>query len=221
MWNDEIVKARFVEAADTERRLPNRKLSTASGYWPTYNYENDDMRGWDQQARDDHLEKVAGRKPATSGQVTRHEECLNWTINLISLEERRKLVWAWAFCKANDRDFGKECQRRGWARPTAYRRLTAVFNSIADQLRNNNVMLRMPADRWARQESQDRVDECVTIKNSARAVPLHTPSFFISEKSKDMLTTPKAVAAFVAHVENVNDNRRKALIRRFVHAVDA
>lgn len=210
MWTPEIVKARFHEAAEVECRLPNRGLSTASGFWPAYHYEKEDMKGWDQQAYDDHMEKVSGRKPATSDQVTRHEECLNWTINLIELEDRRHLIWAWAHCKASDRDFGTECNRRGWARPTAYRRLNALFRSISDKLSNSNVLLRMPSDKYARQISGEMAinsqDAVLHDSTSSTAIP-NIP--FRAEKPRDLLNTEEAIEQFQKHLNRENARRRK------------
>ena len=45
-WTVEIVRARFVEACDTERRMPRGRTGSAMGYWPSYQHTFEDMAGW-------------------------------------------------------------------------------------------------------------------------------------------------------------------------------
>lgn len=48
IWTGDLIKARFVEAAATERRLPAARLapSATSGWWPEFKYSVADMNGW-------------------------------------------------------------------------------------------------------------------------------------------------------------------------------
>lgn len=209
----EVIRARFVEAAFTERYLANAMMPTARGYWPVMLRDAEDYKGYDDQAWLDNASKRLGR--ASSAAISRHQECLDWTGDLIHDEKRRHIVWTWAFCKANGWDFGASCVKRGWARPTAYRRLMASIDAISVHFDISGVVVRLPDDKWLRQDDHTDVDDCATVKNYERTPLPFTPPAFISEKSTDMLTTPEAIEAFVAHIEDVNSARRRMQARRF------
>lgn len=212
MWDTEIVKARFVEAADTEKFLPRDRVGTASGFWPQFLHDAEDRKGWDDQARLDNATTWRGR--ASAGALTRHQECLDWTIAHLKDEKRRHIIWAWAFCKATGRDFGAHCKKRGWVRQTAYRRLNDAIERITRQLSNSNCLLLMPHENYMRLFAQ-RPLESMQREETSVAPPMTTPAAFISEKSTDLLKTPEAVLAFVEHLESVNASRREMLYRRF------
>ncbi|WP_156927823.1 hypothetical protein [Bradyrhizobium sp. Tv2a-2] len=126
--------------------------------------------------------------------------------------DRRELIWAWARWAADvdPRPFSKICDHNGWARATAYARLERLWDHLLFNFGNAFIPFRPAADRWARLASQPivineaRVADCAPVKHAA----------FISEKSTDTLKTPDAIAAFVAHLEDVNEHRRRALVKR-------
>jgi hypothetical protein len=134
-----VIRARFVEAAFTERFLATEMAPSARGCWPEFFHDEEDQKVWDDAARLDNAAKWKGR--ASTGAISRHQECLDWTANLIHDEKRRPIVWAWAFCKVNGWDFGARCVKRGWARPTAYRRLTALIDAISEHFRIRSVLV--------------------------------------------------------------------------------
>lgn len=203
----EVIRARFVEAAFTERYLPNANLPSANGFWPVMLRDAEDYKGYDDQAWLDNAARKYGR--ASIGAVSRHQECLDWTTKLIHDEKRRHIVWAWAFCKANGWDFGSRCIKRGWARPTAYRRLTASIDAISEHFRMSTVLVRLPDDKWLRHETHSMACSSGAIDTRADAVePIpHKP--FLTEKSRDLLTTPEAVADFAKALERRNARMRK------------
>ena len=93
----EVIRARFVEAAFTERYLANAMAPTGRGYWPVFLHDAEDRKGWDDAARLDNAAKWKGR--ASTGAVGRHQECLDWTAELIHDEKRRHIIWSWAFAR--------------------------------------------------------------------------------------------------------------------------
>ena len=207
-YEPEVIRARFVEAAFTERFLPTAALPHSRGYWPQFFHDQEDKDGWDDAARLENASRSKGR--ASLGAVSRHQECLDWTRIIISDEKRRHIVWAWSFCKANDWDFGSRCAKKGWARPTAYRRLTASIDAISSHLRMSGVVVRLPDDKWLRHETPPMA--CISstlgdVDEAPRAVKF-TPGYR-TEPSRDLLTTPEAVADFAKSLERRNARMRK------------
>jgi hypothetical protein len=54
-----------------------------------------------------------------------------WTAERIPDEKTRKIVWAFAFCRAHKRDFGKVCHQKGWVKTTAYNRLNRTWDRLS------------------------------------------------------------------------------------------
>lgn len=208
VWTPEIIRARFVEAAHTEQFLPPALSPSSRGYWPEFFHDEEDKKGWDDAARLDNAEKRKGRAPM--GAISRHAECLQWTISILNDEKRRHIVWSWAFCRAKGWDFGSRCAKRGWKRPTAYRRLAASVEAIADNLNNTNVLLHLPDDKWLRHETPSMPSMCASeeTRDGGSAAIKFTPGFR-TEKSTDLLQTPEAVADFAKFLERQNARRRK------------
>lgn len=206
-YEPEVIRARFVEAAATERFLPTAKGPSAGGYWPAFFHDEEDKAGWDDAARLDNAEKWQGR--ASTGAISRHAECLNWTAELLEDEKRRHILWAWAFCRANSWDFGARCVRRGWARPTAYRRLTASIEAISANLRNSGLLVRLPEEKYLRHETPAMACISGTHEIRARTTTIKFTPAFRTEKSRDLLTSPEAIAEFTAHRDRVNADRRR------------
>jgi hypothetical protein len=152
-WTPEIVRARFVEAADTERFLPAPKIGSGGGYWPEFIHDREDREGWDDTARLENAARWKGRAPL--GAITRHAECLAWTASEMPDDRYRKLVWGFAFCRANKWDFGKLCDRKGWVKSTAYLRLDRTWQRLSLSFCKRNFLLRMPADRWVGHETEN------------------------------------------------------------------
>jgi len=197
MWTVEVVKARFFEAADVERRMMVKGIGGGGNAWPSYSYDKEDMAGWDDQAIADNLERWQGRKVTKSPEISRWEEVFfEWT-SMIP-KPRRVLVWRWAQCIASGRSFSKYCEDEGLVRATAYNRMERVFDNLTTRFRNEARFLRHPDEKWARQFEPDpasvssRMDEVVAKRHHPNPDKLH----FRSEAHHDRLTTPAAVAEF-------------------------
>lgn len=206
MWTPELTRARYVEAAFTERYLPAARGPSGKGYWPEFFYDQADKDGWDDAARLDNAAKWKGR--ASNGAISRHSECMDWTAERIGDDKRRQIVWAWAFCRANGWDFGARCVKKGWARPTAYRRLSASIEAITDSLNNDVILLRLPDDRWVRHERPIDVQRSGWLQNCDTSQAIKFSPGYRTEKSRDLLTSPEAIADFVKHRDLVNAERR-------------
>lgn len=207
MWTPEITRARFVEAAHTERFLPAALSPHGRGYWPAFFHDDVDKAGWDDAARLDNAEKSKGRAP--SGAISRHQECMVWTSERIGDMSRRQIVWAWSFCRANGWDFGARCSKRGWARPTAYRRLSAAIEGITHGLNNEGVLLRLPHERWLRQEEPNKACVSCTMDIRDSAQPIKIKPGYRTEKVRDLIRTEEDAGEFAKFLE-----RRNAIVRR-------
>lgn len=219
MWTPEIVRARFWEAAAMEKYLPSLRLPTGAGFWPRYEYEPEDREGWDDQAKQDDLLIWQGRGTAKVDALSRHQECLDWTVKYVDPKRpltvsRVKVMWMWARSKALSRDFGPQCRRLGIARQTAYRRLHEISEELSERHNMIRLLLRLPAEEFLRREGPEVVEEEDIIRGRDR-VHAQVHSAVVYERSIDTLSTPEAMAAFVSHLERVNKERSDARLRRF------
>lgn len=209
-WTSDIVKARFLESAETERYLPRPRMGTGAGFWPLHQYTKEDRDGWDDAARADNADMWARNRKLTREAISRHDECLVWSMTLLGNEAHRHIVWKWAFCQVNGWSFSEACKRRGWVRVTAYRRLQASFDRISVQLGTQSSVVRLPDEKWLLQDgpfSAIASGTAAEIDTASRAIKF-TPGIQF-EKSRDLLTTPQGVADFAAHLDAVNAERRK------------
>lgn len=210
MWNPDVVRARYLEAAETERYLPRPRMGTGAGFWPLHQYTAEDRDGWDDAARADNADLWARNRKLTREAISRHDECLIWSMTLLGNDSHRHIVWKWAFCQVNGWSFSEACKRRGWVRVTAYRRLQASFDLISGGLRTQQALVRLPAPEWLLQDEPKSTINCGTVarSNDVPTAIKFTPGYQ-TEKSRDLLTTPEAVADFIAHRDAVNAERRK------------
>ncbi|WP_031337056.1 hypothetical protein [Rhodopseudomonas sp. B29] len=143
MWTPEIVRQRFVEAADVERRLPRVRGPRAGSFWPGYGFTEKERAGWTEQDQAEDRQRWAERRAVTASELSRYSEVVGWTIDRIGTVEMRHLVWCFTFCQViPGRSFVSECNRRGWARSTAYARLERLWISLANTLGKAAVPLR-------------------------------------------------------------------------------
>lgn len=215
MWTPDIVKARFLEAADTEKLLPRPRVGNGAGFWPKHMYTQDDLDGWDQVARVDNADSWARNRKLTREAISRHDECLDWTIKLLDNERHRHIVWRWAFCQVNGWSFSEACKRRGWVRMTAYRRLDASFERIAEHLRLTGSWVRFPAQDWMLQVSGPSAISVIAQGDEVNAPSAikFTPGYR-TEPSTNLLKTEENVEDFAKHLDAVNAERRKMLERK-------
>jgi hypothetical protein len=134
MWTPEIVQARFVEAAQTESRLPLGGGSQSSGYWPAYVHTFEDMNGWGTKRLAEEREMRMKRIPPSAGAISRHTQVMEWTAELID-EDYRWLMWGMANCIASERSFSAWCKDQGLVRMTAYRRIERIREAISRNLK--------------------------------------------------------------------------------------
>jgi uncharacterized protein DUF6362 len=221
VWTPELVRARFIEAADTERRMPRvGAKGEISGFWPSYVHSFEEMSGWGTKRLAEERELRFRRIPPSAGAVTRFEEAMDWTANRIADETRRRLVWAFAHCRANEWSFSAKCKKEGWNRVTAYDRLNAVFRRLAKELDNDSVLLRMPDEKWVLQDApvsginsdmaaRGGGDDGLTLRvKSPRAVILP------GGDATDLLKSESDLKRFARHLRRVNKARRRERERR-------
>jgi hypothetical protein len=218
MWTPDIVKARFIEASEIERRMFVKGMTSGGNAWPTYRFDEEDMKGWDDQAKLDHLERWQGRKVTKSPELTRWEEVYFYWTPMIP-EKRRSLVWRWAQCIASGRSFSKYCEDKGLVRMTAYNRLEKVFENLTSVFLLEGRLMLLPDTMGALQD--DGPEACtehkMTVVAQKGSAPKHPP--FRTEKHRDMLGSPEAVSEFSKHLAQVNDVRRKARLRKALRGV--
>lgn len=204
MWTADDVRIRFIEAADTERFLPKPFTSTGKGFWPQTFYTEEDKEGWTEQDQAD----FAAQRPATrapAGAISRHAECMDWTATKIQDKMRRHLVWGYAFCRANKRDFGKMCDRRGWVKRTAYDRLHRLWDRVSGELLNNNIMFRPASEFWLAQETPVRAStQCKMAPDVAAPIAIpFTPAFY-TEKARDLILTGQDAENYASFLDERN-----------------
>jgi hypothetical protein len=211
MWDAEIVKMRFVDAYDIERRMRVKGGPGGAGNsWPSYAYDEDDMKGWKES---DQLDAVLRKKLVSSKEITRWSEAyFEWT-PMIRID-RRVLVWRLAQCRATKTSFSEYCQRKGLVRATAYNRLERVFRDLAERFTNEGRLLLEPDEKWAGQETGGIGTDVGTMQIVATGPTTSKQRGWRSEPSTDLLNTPEDIEAFDRHRQEVNEQRRKSQLRR-------
>lgn len=216
MWTPDIVRARFIEAADTERRMPNPGGAGKSGFWPEYLHSFEDMAGWGTRRLAEEREMRMRRVPPSAAAISRYFEVMKWTAELIGDERRRHIVWAWAHCQMAGKSFAEKCRREGWVKMTAYRRLGGIFQTISQKLINNRVLLSNPDEKWVLPKQANTATCSYTLATIDDDTPGAHPSFqiFDGDRPGHTLTSPQAVELFEKFLEKTNRRRRKEQQRR-------
>lgn len=208
MWTPETVRLRFTEAAATEAFLSTSLPPQCRGYWPSFIHDAEDLKGWDDAARLDNAERFKGRAP--EGAVARHWECQQWSAERIHDEKTRKIVWAFSFCRAYKREFGKLCQKKGWVKTTAYNRLNRTWDRLSSQFNNEGLLLKEPAPEWSGHEAPVLAPICATMGEAAPAPAAikFTPGYR-TEPSRDTLDSSEKIEDFAKFLERRNARLRK------------
>lgn len=210
MWTVDIVRGRYLEAAETERYLPRPRVGTGAGFWPLHRYTAEDRDGWDDAARADNADGWARDRKLTREAISRHDECLSWSIGMLKTEHHRHVVWKWAFCQANGWSFSEACRRRGWVRVTAYRRLSASFELITAKLLGGGTMPRLPDERFLLQDDAvSTMDSGMMAKSVASANAIKLTPGYQTEKSTDLIHTEEDAESFAKFLERRNARLRK------------
>lgn len=185
MWTPAIVRSRFIEACDTERRLPQGGMSSSGGFWPAYVHTFEDMNGWGTKRLAEEREMRFKRVPPSAAAISRFEEVMDWSGSMISDDTRRKIIWTWAACQVSGNSFASRCRKFGWVKMTAYRRLHAISDAISRNLNNDAVLLRMPDEKWVLPEqpvSSSSFDMLAATDDEGPAV---LPTTWVDEVSDD------------------------------------
>ena len=135
---------------------------------------------------------------------------MTWTAERILEDKTRKIVWAFAFCRAHKRDFGRLCQRKGWVKTTAYNRLNRVWDRLSDQFCNEGILLREPAQEWVGREAPVLTSICATAASGDETpAPVKIKPGYRTEKHRHTLDTPEKIADFAKALERRNARMRK------------
>jgi len=222
MWTPEIVRSRFVEACDTERRLPLGGGSSQGGFWPAYVYSFEDMNGWGTKRLTEEREMRMARIPPSAAAISRFEEVMAWSASMIHDDTRRRIIWTWSYCQMSGHSFAARCKKLGWVKMTAYRRLHAVSDAISRNLVNDLTFLRMPDEKWVLPSQPISSSSFDMLALSAEdGQPTNHPTFQVFDKASDMLTSPQAVSEFAKHLATTNKRRRREQERRKKLGLDA
>lgn len=146
-----IVKARFIEAADTIAHMDVGQIrpSRERSLWPLMQVEQFAIGGHHPGygINGNHVPY----RP-TSKAISRAEEVLyGWLLKFVVDDEQRILVGKWASCQATPRragSFRSFCQNRGLSRSTADRRVDKALKGVAVALLKNAQSLQGP--NWSR-----------------------------------------------------------------------
>jgi len=178
MWTAEIVRARFVEAAHTESRLPRINSPHATGgFWPEYVHSFEDMVGWGPKRLAEEREMRLSRTPPSPAAISRFEEVMAWSAVHVHDDSRRKIIWTWAHCQVTGHSFAERCRKFGWVKMTAYRRLHATSDAISLNLDNAGTLLRMPDEKWVLPEQPVSASNFVMVALTDDAEqPTHQPT---------------------------------------------
>lgn len=173
-----LVRARFVEAADTMAHVSVRgtRPSETSSFWPAYTPEMiDPDRG--------------PRYRPSSAAISRADEVMqDWLLDFLPDQEHRILTARWAACLAVPQmagSFRSFCRKSGRNRTTAERRIDVAFQGIARKFLNSSRLLRDPdwsrvmpmLPEWGSEIDMvaERVTERMTYWRAEDAVPVHRP----------------------------------------------
>ncbi|WP_027583976.1 DUF6362 family protein [Bradyrhizobium sp. Ai1a-2] len=218
-WTRELVRARFVEAADTEWRMPGgMRLGGKSGFWPGYLHTFEEMSGWGTKRLAEERELRLSRIPPSSAAISRFEQVLEWSATRIESDQFRQLLWAFVRCRVSGRSFSEKCRKEGWNRVTAYERINRLLDAIAIDLNNDNAPLQLPEDNWPLQEGAvSGSNSCMlAVGSEDDGEPAKSPSaiIFPNGAAADLLKSKDDLTRFAKHLKAVNRRRRKMRERR-------
>ena len=137
---EDIVRPRLIEAAETERKLPPGVGMGSAGFWPQIIHTKEDLEGW---SAEDKQRRAEGffRRGASPAEVTRMEECMDWIANIVTWEQNRSAVLAWAAMKAGGQPLRFWARGEGINENTAKRRADRAIAQIAGHFANKSHLL--------------------------------------------------------------------------------
>lgn len=134
-----LVRARFVEAADTMLHIDVTGLKPAvlKGFWPEHILD---------------YKEITLRYRPSAAAISRAEEVMyGWLLDYVSEEDRRVLLGKWSLCLAAPQiggSFREFCKKSGRIRRTAERHLLQEFSVISSALLKSSQSLHEP--NWSR-----------------------------------------------------------------------
>lgn len=209
-----IIRARYLEAADTDDRLPSARLepSSARGFWPAYDYTFEDMNGWGTERLAEDREFRFRRLPPSMQAIKRHAEVMDWTGSILTSPEHRHLVWGWAQCIVRGRSFSGWCRDTNRHRRTAVARTERAFDLIVSHFRRKGDLPTLPEQKWLFQLCDAECNIPTTIANCASEEwAVKRPISWIDPDHKpiDTLTNEAAVAEFERFLAKTRKRRRR------------
>lgn len=144
-----VVKARFIEAADTMAHIDVGQLrpSKERSLWPSFPGET---VGGHHVGYGNNGQRV--RYSPSSKAISRAEEVMYcWLLDYLETDEERILLGRWAICMAAPRlagSFRQFCKKTGRSRSTAERRVNLALERVALAILKNAKSLQAPS--WAR-----------------------------------------------------------------------
>lgn len=138
IWSGAWVRRRLREAYEVERRLPGGRRQNGGNGWPAIVHTFTDLVGWT-DARDRVWREWARARGAYAFEISRMDEALGWLVILANHPGERNCLTAW--CRT-DGSLTALMRRRGWSRPTFYRRVNDGSNRIARALNVKGVKIR-------------------------------------------------------------------------------
>lgn len=144
-----IVKARFIEAADTIAHIDVGQLrpSKARSLWPAYQTESVGGHHPGYAINGNHVPY----RPSSKA-ISRAEEVMyGWLLDYVDDDGCRRLLGQWATCQATPKQAGSFrsfCKKIGLSRSTAERRVAHAFKAVAAAILKNAQSLHGP--NWSR-----------------------------------------------------------------------
>ena len=141
VWGKDDVYLRFIEAAETFRRLPPVKLPKAFGNaMPDVVHDLADANRQEPERDKGEWNWKPARIPPKADAITRAEQVLDWSVKYLAKQSgMRRCLWGQVMCAVHHRSFARYCRNRGWSRATAYRRIDQGLQFVADCLNNDHV----------------------------------------------------------------------------------
>jgi hypothetical protein len=130
-----VVKARFIEAADTMNNIEVKSLrpSAVRSFWPDFEAQT---VGGVSTGYAINGNKIRFRPTAAA--ISRAEEVMyGWMLEYVTSDERRYLIGKWSMCQAAPHisgSFRQYCQKTRRVRRTAERHLYFEFHSVSSAL---------------------------------------------------------------------------------------
>ena len=122
--------------------------------------------------------------PPSAAAISRHDEVMTW-ITFLSDPEERKLVWAYAWCKAESRSFSRWSRDHLITREQAYRRLKRSFLSLSANLHTElKCDVGFAADTVLQLDRQSAIPDG-TLAERDDDEPAISPTSMIDERSGD------------------------------------